>query len=219
MNMQFSITLIIVAITVLASMFAFSNRTKLQEWMMNPYAVIQHKDYKRLFTHGLIHGDYMHLFFNMFVLYQFGTHVEKVFTNESKFNVVFGMSNWWGESMGISLFLMLYIGAILAATIPSIVKHKDNPGYNSLGASGAVSAILIVFILIQPTAQLAFFFFIPMPAWVAGILFFVFEAYMNRKGGTGIAHDAHIYGAIYGLLFMTIVQPSVWTWFVGQLFG
>lgn len=221
MAIEFSITIVIIAITVIASFFAFNNREKLGQWMMNPYAVVHYKDYKRLLTHGLIHGDMMHLFFNVFVLYQFGSSVEMVFTNESAFNAVFGMQNWWGSGMGISMFLMLYIGAIFAATIPSIIKHKDNPGYNSLGASGAVSAVLIVYILIQPTASLTllFFPFFPMPAWVMGILFFVFEAYMNKRGGTGIAHDAHIYGAIYGLLFMTVVQPSVWTWFFGTLFG
>ncbi|MDG2245676.1 MAG: rhomboid family intramembrane serine protease [Flavobacteriales bacterium] len=221
MAIEFSITIVIIAITVIASFFAFNNREKLGQWMMNPYAVVHYKDYKRLLTHGLIHGDMMHLFFNVFVLHQFGSSVEMVFTNESAFNVVFGMQNWWGSGMGISMFLMLYIGAIFAATIPSIIKHKDNPGYNSLGASGAVSAVLIVYILIQPTASLTLliFPFFPIPAWVMGILFFVFEAYMNKRGGTGIAHDAHIYGAIYGLLFMTVVQPSVWTWFFGTLFG
>lgn len=215
--MEFTLTLAIAAVTVLVSLNGFGNPERLSKWMMNPYKVLHYREYNRLFTHGFIHADYMHLFFNMFVFYQFGEMVELVFTNPGAFSQVTGLETFWGETTGRVYFAVLYFGAILAGALPSLLKHRDNPDYNSLGASGAVSAILIVFIVMFPMAQLALFFVIPMPAFVAGILFFVYEGYMNKRGRTGIAHDAHIFGALFGVLFITIVAPSVWSNFIAQL--
>lgn len=189
----------------------------LDKALMHPFRVVHFKEYHRLFSHGFVHADYMHLFFNLFVFYSFGQQIELVFTQQQYFNIVFPDSVFWGKAAGISRFLMLYIGALLFATLPSIIKHRDNDLYRSLGASGAVSAVLIAFILMFPTAKLALFFVIPMPAWAAGILFFVFEGYMNKRGGTGIAHDAHIWGAVFGLIFLTLIQPGVWMRFLSEL--
>lgn len=215
--MDVSITLIITGATVISSLLAFNRPEQLQKMLMNPYAVVQHREYLRLLTHGFIHADYVHLFFNMFIFYQFGEMVELVFTNEQVFKKVTGNTVFWGETTGMVLFVVLYFGAILAGALPSMLKHRNNPDYNSLGASGAVSAILIVFILMFPMAQLALFFVIPMPAFVAGILFFVYEGYMNKRGRTGIAHDAHLYGAAFGLVFMTIAVSGIWETFIRQL--
>lgn len=215
--MDISITLIITAVTVIASLYGFSNPEKIRQLLMNPYAVVNHKEYKRVLAHGFLHADYIHLFFNMFIFYQFGEMVELVFTSLGEFRSVFGFDHFWGVTTGRILFAVLYFGAIVAGALPSLLKHRNNPDYNSLGASGAVSAILIVFILMFPMAQLALFFIIPMPAFVAGILFFIYEGYMNKRGGTGIAHDAHLYGAVFGLVFMTIAVPGVWEVFLKQL--
>lgn len=215
--MELSITTIITGATVIMSLMMFSRPEKLNAWMMNPYRVVHYKEYRRLLTHGFIHADYVHLFFNMFIFYQFGQMVELVFTNEQAFRKVTGNVEFWGQTTGQALYVALYFGSILAGALPSMLKHRNNPDYNSLGASGAVSAILIVFILMFPMAQLALFFIIPMPAFVAGILFFVYEAYMNKRGRTGIAHDAHLYGAVFGLVFMTIAVKGVWPNFWEQL--
>lgn len=215
--MSLSVTVIICIITGGISLLAFNNRDLLRKLLMNPYQVAHHNEYQRVLTHGFIHADYMHLFFNLFVFFSFGQQIERVFLEREVYEYVFKGEVFWGNATGISRFLMLYIGALVFATIPSMVKHKDNPGYNSLGASGAVSAVLIAYILLFPTSKVAFFFLVPMPAWIAGIVFFVFEAYMNKRGGTGIAHDAHLWGAIYGLLFMTILHPSVWVRFLSEL--
>jgi membrane associated rhomboid family serine protease len=123
----------------------------------------------------------------MFVLWEFGRTVE--------------------AEMGVS-FPFLYFGALLIATIPALTKHKDNAKYRSLGASGAVSAVLMAFIVAHPTHTLLLFFVIPVPAILAGALFFMYERHMQKNGGTGIAHDAHIYGALFGLLFSAIKDPS-----------
>ncbi|WP_306643729.1 rhomboid family intramembrane serine protease [Sanyastnella coralliicola] len=215
--MSLSITIIIIIITVGASLWAWNDRQKLDQWILNPYLVVHHKQYWRVLTHGLIHKDQMHLFFNMFVFYSFGEILELVFTNRNVFIQGTGSRDFWGESTGLSYFIILYVGAIIAATIPGLVKHKDNPGYNSLGASGAVSAILIVYILMFPTHQLLLFFIIPMPAWLAGVLFFVYESYMAKRGGTGIAHDAHLWGALFGAAFITILRPDIWWHFITEL--
>lgn len=215
--MELSLTLIITGITVIVSLWAFSRPEKVQDMLMNPYLVTHQRQYHRLLLHGFIHADYIHLFFNMFVFYQFGEVVEQVFTNQQAFNTVIGPEHWWGPLTGKFLFVFLYVGAILAATIPSMLKHRNNPSYQSLGASGAVSAILIVFILMFPMAQLALFFIIPMPAFVAGILFFVYESYMNKRGRTGVAHDAHLYGALFGIVLMTLLVPGIWWRFITEL--
>ena len=105
-------------------------------------------------------------------------------------------------------FPILYFGALLIAAIPALTKHKNNVNYRSLGASGAVSAILMAFIVAHPTHTLLLFFIIPIPAIFAGVLFFLYERHMQKNGGTGIAHDAHIYGAIFGLLFSIVRDPE-----------
>ena len=178
---------IILGVTVGVSLIAMKNPLMLDKLMFVPYNVTHFKEYYRIVSHGFIHADGTHLFFNMFVLWEFGKTVE--------------------AEMGAS-FPFLYFGALLVATIPSLTKHKDNVNYRSLGASGAVSAVLMAFIVSHPTHTLLLFFVIPVPAILAGVLFFLYERHMQKTGGTGIAHDAHIYGAVFGLLFSAVKDPS-----------
>ena len=179
--------LIILCVTVGVSLIAMKNPLLLGKLMLIPFNVTHFKEYYRILSHGFIHADGTHLFFNMFVLWEFGRTVE--------------------AEMGES-FPLLYFGALLIATIPALTKHKDNAKYRSLGASGAVSAVLMAFIVAHPTHTLLLFFVIPVPAILAGALFFMYERHMQKNGGTGIAHDAHIYGALFGLLFSAIKDPS-----------
>lgn len=179
--------LLILAVTVGASLFAMKRPQILEKLMLVPYNVNHFKEYYRIVSHGFIHADGTHLFFNMFVLWEFGTTVE--------------------AEMG-GAFPVLYFGAFLTATIPALTKHKDNANYRSLGASGAVSAVLMAFIVAHPTQPLLLFFILPMPAIFAGVLFFLYERHMQKNGGSGIAHDAHIYGALFGLLFSIVKDPS-----------
>lgn len=179
--------LIILCVTVGISLIAMKNPLLLDKLMLIPYNVTHFKEYYRILSHGFIHADGTHLFFNMFVLWEFGRTVE--------------------AEMGES-FSFLYFGALLIATIPALTKHKNNAKYRSLGASGAVSAVLMAFIVSHPTHTLLLFFVIPVPAILAGALFFMYERHMQKNGGTGIAHDAHIYGALFGLLFSAVKDPS-----------
>jgi len=177
----------IIVITACVSIYAMKRPGVLNKLMLSPYKVVHDKEYYRILTHGFIHSGGMHLAINLFVLWEFGRVVEVEF----------------GES-----FPFLYFGAIIIASIPAITKHKNNRSYNSLGASGAVSAILMAFIVAHPSHTLLLFFVIPIPAILAGLLFFIFERTMQKKGGTGIAHDAHLYGAGFGLIYALIKDPN-----------
>lgn len=203
-----TITNIIVAINVILSLIAFQNRDILSKLIFNPYQVVHRKEYYRVITHAFIHGDYIHLFFNMYVLYSFGNLIEQIFTEIDYFKYLFPNLEFWGVSNGYLFYVLLYLGGILFASLPAIKKNKDNPSYNSLGASGAVSAVVMGFILLMPTAPLRLFFVpIDIPAFILGGAYLFYEYYMSKKGGTGIAHDAHFWGAIYGLVLLIVIRP------------
>ncbi len=210
LNMSFTdspISLIILAGTILASLAAFNNPELKKDMLYNPYLVKEHSQWYRMFSHAFIHSDYMHLAFNMYVFYGFGVNLEITFTDPLAWSSTFRDIPFWGVTKGRVVFTLLYIGGFLFATLPAYKKHSDNPGYNSLGASGAVSAVLLAYILLFPLHKLSLLFIpIPIPAFIMGILLFAYESYMNKKGGTRIAHDAHIYGAIFGLLFIAIAN-------------
>lgn len=204
--MELSVTLIIVAITVLVSFAAFNNETLNRQLIFSPYQAKQHNEWWRIITHGFIHGDHLHLFFNMYVLYIFGGLIEQK------------LKLSYGEVTGVIYYVGLYIGGLLFATIPSLRKHSENPMYRSLGASGAVSAMLFAFILYYPLEKLSLLFIpIGIPAFIFGALYLAFETYSNKKGRTNIAHDAHIAGAIFGLLYISVIDITNLTNFLSQI--
>ena len=187
------ITTIIIALTVLISIRAFSDKEFMMRLMFIPNIVHERNEFWRSISHIFIHSDWMHLLFNMIVLYNFGDPIYLEFIK-----------------MGVAVpelhFAMLYFGAGLFATVLPYARHKNNPSYMALGASGSVAGVLFAFICIQPDASLTFLFFpfAPIPAYVVGILYLAYEFYMDKRGGTGIAHDAHIGGALFGVSFMLI---------------
>jgi len=187
--MQLSLTVIIIIITVLASLYAWNNQTVMSNWMMNPYRTDQRREYWRFITSGLIHNDYMHLFFNMFTLYFFGKILE------------------W--QLGAILFVILYLVGIIVSDVPTFFKHKKNPYYNSLGASGGVSAIVFASILLRPLSPLYLFFIpVPIPGFIFGAIYMFYSYYQAERGGDNINHDAHLYGALFGILFTIVAIPS-----------
>lgn len=183
----------ILLITVLVSHLALKQPQWQQNLLYWPYRVKEHNEWYRVVSHAFVHGDYTHLLVNAFVLWQFGSRLES-------YMLTLPVSN---------AFSMLYLGGIAFAAIPGMVKQHNNPSYRSLGASGAVSAVLIAYILHFPTAQLLLFFVVPMPAFLAGILFFVYEHQMNKRSHGNIAHDAHLWGGIFGLLFTAVTEPQL----------
>ena len=191
---MFDITLTIIIVTCVVTLAGFRNGKVVDELIFWPPAINKKHQYYRFITCGLIHADYMHLIFNMLTLYFFGTFMEAHYQGE------LGLQKWY--------YLALYIGALIISNIPTYLKHRNDYNYRSLGASGAVSAVLFAFILLYPWQKIYVLVF-PVPAIVYGALFLVYSAYMSRKGGDNVNHDAHFYGALFGILFTIAVSPDV----------
>jgi membrane associated rhomboid family serine protease len=190
--MQFSITTIIVIITTLVSIGGFSNQKIIEDLIFYPPAVTRQNQWYRFFTCGLIHADWGHLFFNMLSLYLFGQYVEDAFGD------LFGVYGKW-------VYLALYISALLISLLPTFAKNKNNYQYRSLGASGAVSAVIFAGLMLTPTLGIYIFFIpIPIPGFIFAPLYLIISALLDKKGVGNINHSAHIWGSIYGLAFVII---------------
>lgn len=199
-------TFFIIGLTVVISLFAFSNQQVKNSFILYPFRIRHKKTYQEFLTHGFIHNDIMHLIFNMVTLYFFGDEAESLFTQK------------FGTSTGRIVFLFVYLSAIVIAAIPSFVKHKNNEYYRSLGASGATSAILFASILVNPLNTIMILPIpIPIPAWLFGPLYLAYSAYMAKQAKDNIGHDAHFMGAIYGLVITTILVPESFGHFLEQI--
>lgn len=190
---------LVVLFTVMVSWLLMDRRDK-EGWMLSPYAVKHGQEFWRVLSHAFIHADWMHLAFNMFVLYEFGQTVGHDL----------GFLGWMG-------FPALYLAGIVGGALPALQKHGDNRNYRSLGASGAVSAILLAFICLHPTRTLLLFFVVPVPAVLAGVLFFWYESRMQQRSTSRVAHDAHLGGALVGVLWVLFLVPGSWQSFVMSL--
>ncbi|HLO90235.1 MAG: rhomboid family intramembrane serine protease [Chloroflexota bacterium] len=200
------ITYIIIGVTAVVSILAFSNRNLFDKLLFDPYRINHMQQYHRFFTHGLVHADWMHLFINMFVLLSFGQMVEE------SYKLIFGFGK------GTYFFLLLYIGALFISATPSYGKHRNDAWYTAVGASGAVSAIVFASIIISPLSGIRFIF-IPfdIPAFIFGILYLVYSAYMSRRATDNIGHDAHFYGALFGVAFTILIKPAFLAGFIHQI--
>lgn len=201
------ITLIIIVITVGVSIYAMDKHSVKNDLMFNAYQIRHRKEWYRFFSSGLIHGDYMHLGFNMLSLYSFGGGVEKLY-------------GFHFQEKGIIFFILLYVGGLAMSSLYTYEKHKNDIYYNALGASGAVSAVVFAFITLAPTARLGFMFIpVPIPAYLFGAIFLGVEYYLGKRGNTNIGHDAHFWGAIFGIVFTIILKPAIGSSFIEQIFG
>jgi membrane associated rhomboid family serine protease len=203
--MTISITIIIVAVCVLVSYICFGNQELFQKLKHWPYQEVREKEWYRLISSGFIHGSWMHLLINMFVFWQFGEVVE------ARFRIEFGLL--WGNLF----YTLLFVVTVVLADIPSLLKHKDNVYYSAVGASGAVSGILFVNILFYPWNLLYLYAIIPIPGIVAGVLYLIYSSWASKNSRDNIDHDAHFYGALFGLLFTVMLKPSLFIDFLNQL--
>lgn len=204
--MNLSLTLIIVILTVLASIYAWRDDSVLSKWMLNPYRVRRDNEYARFLTSGFIHADIGHLAFNMITFYSFGNIVEQTFS------ILFGVS------AGRIYFLALYLLGIILSDLPTYFKHRSNPGYNSLGASGGVASVVFAGILFYPLQKL-YLFFIPIgiPGFIFGGLYMLYSYIESRRGGGYVNHDAHLWGALFGVLFVIGIYPDVVPDFIREI--
>lgn len=205
MNSIIEINHIIIGFTCLISFMAFNNpywTYKLKHW---PYQEVRDGEYYRWLTSGFLHGDIMHLIFNMITLYYFGRTVETWFT------FVF-------PDFGRIFYLIFYLIAIVAASSATFYKYRESPSFASIGASGAVAAVLFASILLLPTSKI-YLFFIPIgiPGFIFGIMYLWFSAYEAKRGQDNIDHTAHYYGAIFGFFFPMLFEPKLMPLFLQQL--
>jgi membrane associated rhomboid family serine protease len=205
---EFPVTLILIALNVLVSFVGFSNPKLVDQTIMWPYRVKREKNQSyRFISSGFLHADFMHLFFNMFTLFFFGQHVEKIFK--------------YYELGGQFAYLALYMGGLIISDLPSYFKNQDDYGYRSLGASGAVSAVVFAAIIFNPWSSIYLYAAIKISAMVYAILFIIYCIYMEKKGGDNINHNAHLWGALFGLAFTLVLigwlAPSLFTGIIEEL--
>ena len=192
-----SLVLIIIGITVLIS-FSVENKPDLKEKMLFiPNRIKHNGEYQRMVSSIFIHADLNHLVFNMISLYFLGNLFEQQ------------MIQIYGVQLGSVNFLLLYLLGGIAAEIYPFIRHQDDPYYRSLGASGAVSAVIFAAIFWNPTMDLYLFFIpFPIPAYIFGPIYLAFEYFAMKRGTTNIAHDAHIGGALFGIFFVLLLNPN-----------
>jgi membrane associated rhomboid family serine protease len=189
-----TITISIVLLTSVISFTAFSNEKVMDDLIFYPPAITNRNQWYRFITCGLIHADFLHLAFNMYSFYLFGDIVEK------SFFTIFG-------EQGKLVYILLYITALIVSLLPTYIGHKNDYHYRSLGASGAVSAIIFAGIFLYPTLGMGIFP-IPfhIPGFIFGPLYLAVSYYLANKGQGNINHSAHIWGAIYGIVFLFITS-------------
>lgn len=201
------ITLALIAANVIFSLIGFSNADMVDKTIMWPYKVKRENQYLRFITSGFLHADMMHLFFNMFTLFFFGKGLEIYFS-------------YYGLGGNIS-YLVLYFLGLIASDIPSYIKHKDNYGYRSLGASGAVSAVVFATIVFNPWGKIYLYGALGLSAALYAILYIVYCVYMGKRNADNVNHDAHLWGGLFGLAFtlvlVGVMQPDLFTAILEEL--
>ena len=198
--MTITITLIIIIVTAAVSFWGFNNEKVIDKLIFYPPAITEKKEWYRFFTCGFIHRDIPHLIFNMYALFLFGQGQQQTGT-EYMFQYVF-------DSKGKTLYLVMYVLALAVCLIPTFFKHKWNRRYRSLGASGAVSAVVFAYITLNPLQGVGLIF-IPVfiPGFLFGTLYLVISYFLSKREGSSINHSAHIWGALFGVIFVLAMAP------------
>lgn len=189
--MDAKITLLLIIANAIISILGFSNQTFLERYLFNVGDIQRKKQYERLLTSGFLHVDFMHLTFNMFTLYFFGSFLETRI------------------QLPAYQYIIIYFASLLAGNILAYFLNKNKPNYSAVGASGAVSGILFATIAMKPDLTLGIFFIIPMPAWLYGIGFILFSIYGIKNKSGNIGHEAHLGGALLGVLSMVAFYPEL----------
>jgi membrane associated rhomboid family serine protease len=193
-------TWILIGITVLVSWAGFERPRVLDRLTLWPPAIDRRHEYDRLITYGFVHADWMHLLFNMMTLYFFGQQVER----------------YYASTMGPLGYPLFYLSALVVSILPTYLRHRTDAQYRSLGASGAVAAVLFTFVLLNPWAMIIVFV-IPCPAIVFAVLYLVYSAWADRRGHGNVNHAAHFWGAVYGLAFAVFAEPRLPASFLANL--
>ena len=187
--LELSVPMIIIASVVVVSVLAWIIKPLKYAFIMSPYLVVHRFHVHRLLTAGWLHADASHLLFNLLTLYFFGDQVVK--------------------ALGPERFILLYVTAVVIAHVPTTIRHRNNPKYSSLGASGAVAAVIFSAILLTPGLKLSLLFLpIPIPGYAYAFGYLAYSAWSSYRARDGINHDAHFAGAIYGSLLTYALEPT-----------
>jgi membrane associated rhomboid family serine protease len=203
--MDYSLTIILIGITALSSIIAFNRPALLDRWMFIPYQIKQRNQWDRFILSGFIHKDFMHLLFNMFTFYFFGGVVERFF----KFQ--------FGLELGGLIFVGFYLAAIVIADIPTYLKQQGNSYYQALGASGGTSATVFASIILMPLSDICLFGLLCLPGFLLGGFFLIYSYVKGQQGQDNINHDAHLYGAIFGIICILLLSPGSAGMFLEQI--
>ena len=201
-------TLIILILTAIISILAFYSENLMSRLIFNHYQVIHRKEWWRILSHGFLHADWTHLIVNMIVLYSFGKN-DEAWINQMKIEGYI--------KSPLLTYSLLYFGGIIISAIPTLIKQRNNYMYNSVGASGAVSAIVFTSIFFSPLDKIYFFGVIPIPGIIFAVIYLVYSSYMSRRGRDNINHDAHFAGAIFGFIFPIFIDFDMLSHFINAL--
>ncbi len=191
-------TYILIFITIVVSITCFRDRAWFDRLALSPYRVVRHREWYRVLSHVFVHGDYVHLGVNMFVLLSFGTYLERVLKAYEQMGQI--------GSAYLS-YALLYFGAAVVSSVPDLITRRRDPNYRSIGASGAVSAVIFTTIFFSPWNKLYLMGVVPIPGIIFGVLYLIYSQYMDRRGGDNVNHRAHLYGALFGFLFPILMDP------------
>lgn len=192
---------LLIIVTAAVSIVCFNKYQLFEHLSLKPYRVVQHQEWWRIITHGFVHADWIHLLVNMFTFWSFGGYIETAFE-------YLGFGKW--------AFLTLYFGGMIAASISDIIRYRNAEWYTSIGASGAVSAVLFAAIFLNPWDKILLFAIIPIPGILFGVLYLAYCQYMARQGGDNINHNAHFYGAVFGFVFPILLKPRLFQMFLSH---
>lgn len=199
-----SVTILLIIIISLVSYVAWQKPELQEKLLFHPYSMKHRNEYFRFITGGFVHSGWLHLFFNMFTFYFFGSVLEM------SFDRIFG-------NEGFAYLVSLLIFGIIVSDIPTYFKYKDAPHYRAVGASGGVAAVVFCSIMFFPTNDLCLYGIICIPGFILGPLFLIYSYYQGKRQVDNINHDAHFYGALFGVLFSLFVDPQVFGRFIGQV--
>lgn len=197
------LTYALIGLTCIISWQAWTREDLQNRLIFNAVAIYHHKQYYRLISSAFLHADVTHLLFNMLSLYFMGGFAEIIFRSEYLF----------GEQWGGVAYILFYFSAAIVSSLSDLIRHRDNSGYNALGASGAVSAVTMIFVLFLPWEKI-FVFFIPMWSWVYALVFLGASYIMAKRNVGNIGHYAHFWGAVYGFCFPLIFHPKLLIMFI-----
>lgn len=192
---------LLIIVTAAVSIVCFNKYQLFEHLSLKPYRVVQHQEWWRIITHGFVHADWIHLLVNMFTFWSFGGYIETAFE-------YLGFGKW--------AFLTLYFGGMIAASISDIIRYRNAEWYTSIGASGAVSAVLFAAIFLNLWDKILLFAIIPIPGILFGVLYLAYCQYMARQGGDNINHNAHFYGAVFGFVFPILLKPRLFQMFLSH---